>query len=119
MEVKVEWSDPNKETSWVDLYSLAHQDPTEIVRYARSKHLMSQRPFSIITNYCVGDSPSRLVKAYKAKILSNGKKYKFGIRVPFGIKQAMMLDKENGSTLWLDAIKRNYNASMTGKSSES
>ena len=26
--------------------------------------------------------------------------------MPFGVKQAMMLDKENGNTLWFDAIKK-------------
>ena len=35
-----------------------------------------------------------------------GKRYKFGVRVPFGVKQAMMLDRENGNTLWLEAIKK-------------
>ena len=34
------------------------------------------------------------------------KKYKFGVTIPFGIKQAMRLDKENGNTLWFDAIKK-------------
>ena len=34
------------------------------------------------------------------------KRYKFGIRVLFEIKQAMMLCKENGNTFWLDTIKQ-------------
>ena len=106
-EVKVQWKDPNKSTSWVDLYSLALQDPTEILRYAKNNHLLSQKPFSIITNYCVGETPSQLVRAFKAKTTAHrGQKYKFGVRVPFGVKQAMQLDKENGNTLWLDAIKK-------------
>ena len=46
-----------------------------------------------------------MVKAHKAKVLAKGKKFEFGVRVPFGIKQAMMLDKENRNTVWLDAIK--------------
>ena len=30
----------------------------------------------------------------------------FGVRVPFGIKQAMQLDEENGNALWFDSIKK-------------
>ena len=105
VEVKVEWKDPNKPTSWMDMHSLAFQDPSTILKHARTNHLLAQKPFSTLVNHCVGDAPSGLAKAYKAS-LAQGKKYKFGIRVPFGIKQAMMLDKENGNTLWLDAIKK-------------
>ena len=35
-----------------------------------------------------------------------GKRCKFGVRVPFGVKQAMMSDEENGNTLWLEAMKK-------------
>ena len=37
VEVKVEWNDINKGRSWVDAYSLALQDPTEILKYAKTK----------------------------------------------------------------------------------
>ena len=86
--------------------ALTIQDPSFILKYAKKKHLLGQKPFSVLAKHCVGDAPSRLVQTFKAKIHSNGKKHKFGIRVPFGIKQAMQLDKENGDALWLDAIKK-------------
>jgi hypothetical protein len=34
-----------------------------------------------------------------------GIKYKFGIQVPKGIKNAIDLDKKNGNQLWQEAIK--------------
>ena len=69
--------------------------------------LLSQRPFNIMSDHCAGEAPSRMVKACKSKTLTHGgKKCEFGVRVPFGIKQAMMLDKENGNTLWSDAMKK-------------
>ena len=105
-QVKVVWNDPNKTSTWIDLYALAIQDPTEILKYARHHHLLSQKPFHTVAKHCVGDSPSRLIKAFKAKVSGNTKKYRFGIRVPFGIKQAMQLDKENGNTYWFEAIKK-------------
>ena len=98
-EVKVEWKSPTKSTSWVDMHSLAFQDPTTILRHARNNHLPSQKPFSSLVNCCVGNAPSKMVKACKAKVLAQGKKFKFGVRVPFGIKQAMILDKENHNTM--------------------
>ena len=67
---------------------------------------MGHKPFSTLVKHCVGDAPSRLVQAFKAKVRCNQEKCKFGVRVPFGIKQAMQLDKENGNTFWLDAIKK-------------
>ena len=33
-------------------------------------------------------------------------KYKFRVRVPFGVKQTMQLDKESNTTYWFDAIKK-------------
>lgn len=94
-----------------------HPGLTFIVWYfktqPRVKHLLNQKPFPTLANYCIGGALSNLVKAYKAKVLLQGKRYKFGIRVPFGIKQAMMLDKENGNTLWFNIIK-NSSAQVNG-----
>ena len=106
VEAKVDWDDVNKSSSWVDMSSLAFQDPIPILKHAKAKHLLAQKPFSMIANYCVGDAPSAMAKAFKAKMVTHRKKCKFGVRVPFGVKRATMLDKENGNTLWLDAIKK-------------
>jgi hypothetical protein len=31
--------------------------------------------------------------------------HKYGIRIPKNVKEAIEIDKENGNTLWMDAIK--------------
>ena len=103
-EVKCRWKDINKSATWVDMFSLAIQDPIPILKYATDKHILSQKPFSYLANYCNGDSPSDLARAFKAKVRPNMKKYKFGIQVPMGVKQAFQLDIENGNTYWKDAI---------------
>ena len=41
VEVKVEWNDPNKSSTWIDVNFLAIQCPTEIPKCAKEKHLMS------------------------------------------------------------------------------
>jgi hypothetical protein len=40
----------------------------------------------------------------------DGKKYKFGIKVPSTVMEALALDKQNGNTLWQDAIKKEIGA---------
>ena len=71
----------------------------------KEEKLLGKNPFRILVNYCTGDSPSHLVRAYKTKVRPGGPKFKFGIQVPLGLKQALALDKKNGNTYWQDAIK--------------
>ena len=91
-------------------------DPIPIVKYAKAKHLLDQQPFKTLGLLCVGVVPSRLRKIYEAKVhvprvnkattAIFGRKYKFGIQVPYSVKHALQLDKENGNTLWKDAIQK-------------
>ena len=46
-----------------------------------------------------------ITRVYKASSSPTGIKYKFGIQVPKGIKNAINLDKKNGNNLWEKAIK--------------
>jgi hypothetical protein len=45
-----------------------------------------------------------ITMVHKASTSSTGIKYKFGIQVPKGIKNAFNLDKKNGNNLWEEAI---------------
>ena len=105
VQLKAQFSDPNMSSQWVDMFALAMQDPIPIIKYAHSKHLVSQGPFKKLVMYCAGDSPSSMARAFKAKIRPGGPKIKFGIQVPLGVKMAFALDKRNGNTLWREAIK--------------
>ena len=106
VEVLCEFKDPNNSQKWVNLFALALQDAIPILQYAKKMHLMNTDPFKILAKYCVGDAPSHLVRAFKAKVTPGGPKFKFGVQVPMGVKQAMELDKKNGNTKWRDAIKK-------------
>ena len=88
------------------MYGLALQDPFPIIKYAKDNHLMNQKPFKFLINFCAGDAPSRLAKAFKTSKGPRGHKYKFGVQVPCSMRQAMMLDTEAGNTLWLEAIQK-------------
>ena len=106
VEVKCQWKDPTKSVSWVDMFSLALQDPVPILWYAKKQHLLSTKPFAHLSKYCAGEAKSDLARAYKAATKPGGKKYKFGVQVPYSVKQALELDRINGDTMWLDAIKK-------------
>ena len=106
VEVKCRWNDPNHETSWVNLFALALQDPTPVLKYAQHLHILDQYPFKCLVAYCSGDTPSSLIRAFKAKVTPSAPKFKFGVRVPYGVKQALYLDKVNGNHHWRDAIKK-------------
>ena len=45
VEVKAEWKDPKKSTAWIDMHSLAFQDPSTTLKCARSNHPLSQKPW--------------------------------------------------------------------------
>jgi Reverse transcriptase (RNA-dependent DNA polymerase) len=46
-----------------------------------------------------------ITRVFKASSSPTGIKYKFGIKVPKGIQNAINLDKKNGNNLWVEAIK--------------
>ena len=108
-ELKCRWKDPNKSGSWVDFNAVLLQDPISIVRYAKRRHILTHKPFKATVNYCLGDSPSHLAKAFKAKVRPDGPKFKFGVEVPLRMRDAIRLDEANGNTLWQDAIKKELN----------
>ena len=46
------------------------------------------------------DCKSRLSKMYGMMMKPYEKKFKFGVQVPRGTKEAYFLDLQNGNTLW-------------------
>ena len=55
------------------------------------------KAISFLAKYCTGDATSNLVRAFKAKVKPGGPKFKFGVQVPMGVKQAVYLDKKTGT----------------------
>ena len=110
--LEVLWDHPSGEKSWIDFYSLALHDPISILKYARKKHIVGQDPFKRLGKlflYKIQDirnESSNYTKAYKANTNVFGRKYKFGVEVPRSVRHALQLDKENGNTLWKDAIQK-------------
>ena len=79
------------------------ENPELLYKYAARKPDLEKILKKYMHVYDPKSTTSRAV-AWKAKALRSGKKYKFGIRVPLSVKEAMAIDKENGDTLWGDSI---------------
>jgi hypothetical protein len=62
-------------------------------------------PFCHLTQYCKSNTAVDIARILKVSTSPAGIKYKFGIQVPKGIKNAIDLDKKNGNQLWKEAIK--------------
>jgi hypothetical protein len=62
-------------------------------------------PFCHLIQYCWSNKTVDIVRILKVSTSPEGIKYKFGIQVPKGIKNAIDLDKKNGNQLCQEAIK--------------
>jgi hypothetical protein len=101
----VEWNDINKTKSWVDYFALSLNDPKSIISFVSNNNLLYKMPFCLLTQYCRSNTAVDIARILKVSTSPAGIKYKFGIQVLKGIKNAIDLDKKNGNQLWQEAIK--------------
>jgi hypothetical protein len=101
----MEWNDVNKTKSWVIYFALSLSNPKPIISFARKNKLLDKMPFCHLTQYCKSNTAVDIARIFKVSTSPAGIKYKFGIQVPKGIKNAIYLDKKNENQLWQEAIK--------------
>lgn len=97
----VEWKDGS--SSWVSLKDIKCSNPVEVAEYAVANNIHEEPAFK----WWVKDTlrkRDRIISKVKAKYWRTT--HKFGIRVPKSVDEALQLDKENGNTLWYDAIQK-------------
>jgi hypothetical protein len=82
----------------------------EVAEYAFTNRLIDEPAFAWWAPHNL-KKKKRLVKLSKSRHIRKG--YKFGIRVPNSIEEAIALDIENGNTLWQDAIMKEANGVRT------
>jgi hypothetical protein len=70
-----------------------------IISFARKNNLLDKVPFCHLTQYCRSNTAADITRILKLSTSPAGIKYKFGIQVPKGIKNAIDLDKKNGNQL--------------------
>lgn len=91
------------------MFAVVIQDPLPVVEYAKRHHLTETNPFKDVCKHMVRYPLSLLSRVFEAKTSPNLPKFKFGVRVPQGTKQAMMLDRQNADGKWAAAIKTEIN----------
>jgi hypothetical protein len=94
------WRDGTE--SWVKLAELKDSYPIELAECAKARGLADEPAFA----WWVPHTRRRrnaILSAVKARVRK--KTHKYGIEIPTSLVQAKGLDRINGNTLWIDALK--------------
>ena len=102
-ELLIKWT--TGEETWEPLSEIGNQDPVTVAMYAKDAELLDTPSWRHFQKYLNQDK--KYIRAMKQVFAAKKKetKIKFGIEVPKHYKDALRLDKQNGNTLWQDAIK--------------
>ena len=93
VQLYVSFQNGTNETSWIDLNSLVIQDPVPILAYINTHHLQNDNYIGWVTTFSNdGDHHSLLSKVYIMMTKPYEKKFKFGVQVPRGTREAYLLD---------------------------
>jgi hypothetical protein len=101
----VEWNDVNKTKSSVNYFALRLNNHKPIISFAMNNNLLDKMLFCHLTQYFRSNTAVDTARILKVSTGPACIKYKFGIQVPKGIKNAIDLDKKNGNKLWHEAIQ--------------
>ena len=80
-------------------------DPISLIKYGEQHHLTKKPGWEWITPYMPKEEELQQMVNALAASKKEGPCYKFGVRVPNSVKEALELDKENDNTLWFEAIQ--------------
>jgi len=97
----VQWKDGS--TSWLPLSDVKESYPVEVAEYAVASQIDDEPAFRWWIPYVL-EHRERVIKAVKSRYQRTTHKY--GIEVPKTVKRALEIDKENGNTLWADALAK-------------
>ena len=103
--VQINWE--NGETTWEPLSIIAKSDPITCALYAKENDLLDQSGW--IRFRRLANRQKKLLRlVHQAQLQSFRMRpvFKFGVQVPRNHDQAMMLDQQNGNTLWKEAEQR-------------
>jgi hypothetical protein len=81
----------------VSYLALILSNPKPIISFARNDNLLYKMPFFHLTQYCRSNTTVDIARILKVSTSPAGIKYKFGIQIPKGIKNAIDLDRNNGN----------------------
>ena len=91
----VEWKDINKSQSWVNFFALSLSNPTPRISFARNNNFINNMPFCHLIKHYKSKSSVDISGTQKVSPKPTSIKYKFGIQVPKGIKNAIEFENKN------------------------
>ncbi len=83
--------------------TVKESNPVELAEYAVNNQIDTQPAFAWWVPYTLNKRDC-IIKKVKAKYWRTT--YKFGIRIPKSLEEAVRIDRENGNRLWQDAIEK-------------
>ena len=96
----------NGEVTTEPLSIIAADDPVSCTMYAKENDLLELPGWKQFRNIAKHQPKFfRLANQAKLRSYHHAPKYKYGHEIPRDYNHAMMLDKQNGNTKWLDATK--------------
>jgi hypothetical protein len=100
-EILIQWKDGS--TTWVSMKDIKGSYPVQLAEYATQRRIAGEPAF--VWWIChVLQQPNIIIAKLKTKYWV--RTHKFGVKIPKTVKEAKLFDKENGNTLWWDAICR-------------
>ncbi|KAI2502045.1 Reverse transcriptase (RNA-dependent DNA polymerase) [Fragilaria crotonensis] len=105
-ELLIQWKDGS--TDWVALKDFKESYPVELAQYAVDRAIDDEPAFAWWVSYVL-KKQKRILQKIKTKSKYWSRTHKYGVRVPKNVKEAMEIDKENGNSLWMDAIRLEMN----------
>jgi hypothetical protein len=103
-QVCCQWKDGS--TSWESLADLKESHPIETTKYAVTKGLDHEPAFNWWVPHVLKKRDQLISLVRKPTTGYLKRTHKFGIEIPKTVKEALALDRKNGNTLLVDAIKK-------------
>lgn len=100
-ELCVEWKDGS--TSWEKLANLKESNPVEVADYAIAHGIENEPAFAWWVPFTI-KRRNRIIAAVNKRY--HKRTHKFGIEIPKTYEDCVRLDRESGTTLWQDAIRK-------------
>ena len=101
-KLKARWKHSGK--NWIPLKDLKDSNPLEVVAYAQDTGLVDEPAFAWRVPHFIARQDRIVSKLCMSKYWRTTEK--MGITVPRTIEQAYVLDKEDDTTFWQDAIAK-------------
>jgi hypothetical protein len=88
---------------WLNYFALNLSNHELIISFSRNNNFLHEMPFCDLNQNCRSNKAADISRMLKVSTSPTDIKYKFGIQVPKGIKNAIDLDKK-----WKSFMTRSY-----------